>query len=294
MDVVDAQYHMFHQMDLERSVAAMNAVGIRSAVIDEFWYYVDGAPHPCDLLQAGVYRPTASGAQRAAALYPDRFCYLLRVNHNDSDVRTVVKLASANPNLRALRCDASTKGEIKKFAEGGYSEIFLAAADAGLPIFVLTYDNAALIERYLQEYPSVAVIIDHCGFMSHAEKFDSILQLAKFPNAHLKWAHARMIFGRGSYPYSHLSVPLRKAIDSFGAERIMWSADSTMATTGECWAEMLYYLRDGSLGLSNEEQEWILGRSARKALNWPAKKFVSPRAAEFEEIERNYRRGPAD
>jgi predicted TIM-barrel fold metal-dependent hydrolase len=103
-----------------------------------------------------------------------------------------------------------------------------------------------------------------------------------------------MIFGRGEYPFAHLAEPLRRAIDAFGAERVMWSGDSTVITTGESWAENLFYLRDSALGLSLDEQAWVLGRTVRTVLQWPAIVTPHPRQAEFEAIEAEYRHGPRE
>ncbi len=292
MDIVDSQHHMFHCMDIEQSLAAMDALGISGAVVDEFWHGATGAPEPCHRLSGGDYRPYAPGAERASALHPRRFCHLLRVRQQDPDAATMIRLARAHPGLKALRCDASTKDDVRLFADGAYDDIFAAAADTGLPVFVLTYDRPALIERYLTAFPSVPMILDHCGFMADARDYEIVLRLARYPNAFLKWCHARMIFGRGEWPYHHLAAPLRRAIDAFGAERILWASDSSMVTTGESWAEMLFYLRDSGCGLSAEEREWILGRATRTVLNWPAVAADNPRAAEFAAIEEEYRRGP--
>ena len=63
---------------------------------------------------------------------------------------------------------------------------------------------------------------------------------------------------------------LRQATDAFGAERIMWASDDTVARdhNGDAWAECLYDLLDAEQ-LSRPEKEWILGGAARTILDWP-------------------------
>jgi predicted TIM-barrel fold metal-dependent hydrolase len=216
----------------------------------------------------------------------------MRVNANDPDLKAVIKLASANLGFAALRCDTMLKVDVQLFADGGYSEIFAMAAELDLPVFVLAVDNAPLIERYLRAFPSVPIVVDHCGFMAKVEDFEAVLRLADHPNAYLKWGHPRMIFGRGSWPYPHLREPLRRAIHAFGAERIMWSSDITAVTTGETWGESLFSLRDSGSGLSAEEQSWILGRTARTVLRWPATEAIDPYAEERAGAEMRFRNGP--
>lgn len=292
MDIVDSQHHMFHIMGIEQSLAAMDAIGISGAVVDEYWHHEDVIPMPAHILPGGIYRPVLAGAKLASSLHPGRFCHLLRLHPEDPMLASVVRLERSHPGLRALRCDASTKPQLRKMGEGGYSELFSVAAEQGLPVFVLTYHHPELIERYLHQFPSLSIIIDHCGLVADGRQFDSVLRLAEFPNAYLKWGHARMIFGRGDWPYQHLAAPLRAACDAFGAERIMWAGDSSVVTTGESWAETLFYLRDAALGLSSHEQEWILGRTVRTVLDWPKIDVPNPRQAELEAIEAEYRHDP--
>ena len=279
-------------MGIEQSLAAMDSIGIAGAVVDEYWRHDGAVPMPAHVLPGGNYRPFVAGAELASSLHPRRFCHLLRLHAEDSELESIVRLARAHPGLRALRCDASNLAQLKKFSDGEYSRLFAVAAKHGLPVFVLTYHHAHLLERYLQEFPSLPLIIDHCGLIADPSQFDTVLRLGKFPNAYLKWGHARMIFGRGHWPYPHLAKPLRQAIDAFGANRIMWAGDSSVIATGESWAETLFYLRDAQLGLTGAEQEWMLGRTVRTLLDWPALDEPHPRQQEFAAIEAEYRHGP--
>jgi hypothetical protein len=49
----------------------------------------------------------------------------------------------------------------------------------------------------------------------------------------------------------------------------MWASDYTVSRSRQNWAESLFYLRHSPV-LSQSEKEWILGRTARKLLRWPA------------------------
>ena len=101
------------------------------------------------------------------------------------------------------------------------------------------------------------------------EYFDEVLKLATYPNVALKWSHAQGMFGELEYPSPGLIPHLRRAIDAFGADRIMWASDRGGNQTGESWEQLLHYLYDSD-GISEDEKAWIFGKSARKALNWPA------------------------
>jgi predicted TIM-barrel fold metal-dependent hydrolase len=269
MDIVDAQVHVFHKMSPEACLFAMDALGVRSVLIDEIWPgEADAASQPYQALPSGGHRPLAIGGRMASMQHPDRFKYLLRVNPNDPDLATTVRLAGEDPHCLALRAEV-WKPQVEAFAAGGYMPLFKAAADAGLPTFVLTFGQSALLEPYLDEVRDGRFVIDHLGLVKTQEAWDTVLRLAEHRNLSLKWAHAHRAFAAGDYPYAPLQSALRQAVDAYGAERVLWASDATMLVEGVSWADALFYVRECEL-LSRTEREWVLGRSARKLLNWPA------------------------
>lgn len=83
-----------------------------------------------------------------------------------------------------------------------------------------------------------------------------------------KQAWRTRLSGRRGYDQNEGARPfLCKTLDAFGTERIMWASDVTVNPTGETWAELLFAIKDNP-GLSAEEREYVLGRSARNWLNW--------------------------
>jgi predicted TIM-barrel fold metal-dependent hydrolase len=77
------------------------------------------------------------------------------------------------------------------------------------------------------------------------------------------------MFETPGYPGEGLWPIMRKAIDRFGAERLMWASDVSANQTGETWAELLFGVLANPY-LSPHERECILGRTIRKWLDWPA------------------------
>jgi hypothetical protein len=53
-----------------------------------------------------------------------------------------------------------------------------------------------------------------------------------------------------------------------GEHRLMWASDHTVSRYSYSWADALYFLRMPGV-LSEHEQEWVLGRTAREVLQWP-------------------------
>jgi L-fuconolactonase len=298
MDIVDTQVHLGPGGAAEK-LAAMDALGIASVLIDEWWggWWGTRPGEPAYRVGDGAIRTASPTAELASWTYPGRFSYLIRVDPNDPEIRSVVRFARDSSYARALRITTPLpRSALTAFAEGGYDSVFAAASEFGLPIFVSLLGHSELLRRYLEKFPAVKVIIDHCGMPPNLsmvptivhleglpdserywstlagapleESFDKVLRMADWPNVALKWAHAPSRLGAAGYP-NHAARPfLRKAIDAFGAERIMWASDVTVNPTGETWAELLYALKDNP-DLSASEREHILGGTARSWLDWP-------------------------
>jgi predicted TIM-barrel fold metal-dependent hydrolase len=286
MDIVDAQVHIGPGRIAE-TLAAMDALGIRSILVDEYWV---GSPNgePAHAVPDGAFRPVQPTAELAALTHPDRFSYLVRLDRNDREVTSVIRLARDAPHARALRIvPAMTRSETAAFAAGEYDGIFAAATQSGLPLFMFVPGLARVVARYADKFPDLKLIVDHCGIWSNSMRrsigggapplsreqqlaaFDEVMALAEHPNVALKWGHAPAMFETPGYPGEGLWPIMRKAIDRFGAERLMWASDVSANQTGETWAELLFGVLANPY-LSPHERECILGRTIRKWLDWPA------------------------
>jgi predicted TIM-barrel fold metal-dependent hydrolase len=289
MDIVDGQVHVGHG-EIEATLRAMDALGIRSLFIDELWGGKLGEGDPTHIqpgfrLPNGAWRTFSPTAEQASLLHPDRFSYLVRVDRKDPDLAALMRIIGSAPHARAVRVQPTwTMAEAGAFAEGAYDEIFALAGEHGLPVFLFMPGFAELLPRYLARFPQVTFVVDHCGMpfqqipfdRPEAERarvetpnyFDEVLKLADYPNAALKWAHAPARFGVPDYPFEPLRPFLRRAISAFGPERIMWASDNSVIPD-QTWSDLLHAIRDNP-ELTAEEKRWILGASARRILNWPS------------------------
>ncbi|MET0587956.1 MAG: amidohydrolase family protein [Novosphingobium sp.] len=286
MDIVDAQIHM-GPGGIEEVLAAMDALGIRSVLVDEYWLRnFNNEPH--HVLPGGGYRPLCPTAEIAAQLHPERFSWLLRVHRLDPEHKAIIRQVRDAPSGRALRIDPGMSPQERRlWAEGGYDHILSAAAEAGLPVFVFAPDNPAAFARAAQAFPSLSLIVDHCGVFSNSMRatigggaaalsegeqlalFNQVMALSDFPNIALKWGHASAMFETPAWPGKGLWPILRRTVSRFGPERVMWASDYSVNQRGESWAELLFGVR-GNPELTEAELQAVLGGSARALLNWPA------------------------
>ena len=260
----------------------MDALGITACLVDEFWGLETWGPGYT--LPNGTFRPTRPTVELAAALHPGRMAYVARVERLDPEAHALIRIAGDDPNARAVRMiPAVVEAEVEAFASGGYNSVFEEAQSSGMPVFLFIAGHVELLPQYLERFADVKFVVDHCGMPMEAgiagdpalhpgpnvPYFDEVLKLAQHPNVYLKWSHAQGMFGALDYPSPALIPHLRRAIDSFGAERIMWASDYGGNQTGETWSQLLHYLLDAQ-GVTDDEKSWLFGKTARAVLDWPA------------------------
>jgi predicted TIM-barrel fold metal-dependent hydrolase len=282
-DIVDAQLHI-EPGAIATTLAAMDALGITAALIDEYWVSRGLANEPHHLLAGSGVRPINPTAELATLLHPDRFAWLLRISRLDPEYGSIIRMVRDAPGGRALRIDPGMSLEdMRLWAEGGYDHVLGAAADWDLPIFVFAPDMPAGLARAARAFPTLRLCIDHCGLMGNSTRsaldrplltttqqmalFDRVCALADHPNVTLKWGHMSNAFDQPSWPGEALAPLLRRAVDAYGADRVFWASDYSANQRDESWAELLYGVRDCGV-LSEAERTAVLGGALRGWLGW--------------------------
>jgi predicted TIM-barrel fold metal-dependent hydrolase len=305
LEVIDAQVHLNQIVPdwrtapidsvIATGIQAMDAVGIDAVLIAESRGF-DAKMRPAlgPELPNGAIRAEFPFSERAVQLHPSRFGYLVRVDINDPELERIVGEVRRKPGALCMRIvPIPDTGEVASLERGEFEPLFAAAEHHGVPVFAWLPARSHLLVPYLRRFPKLQFIVDHCGVgvaplprgelpptlassmtPSRAERvaqLDRVFELAQFPNVALKWSHAPSLLSEQAYPFRDVLPLLRRAIDAFGVQRILWASDYTVARDqhGEAWAHSLYYLLDSDQLLLGEK-EWILGRSVRQALRWPA------------------------
>jgi L-fuconolactonase len=278
VDIVDAQVHVFHKHTEAQAIAAMDALGINSVVIDEVWTFeADETITPCRKFPNGAKRALTPLSQAATLKFPNRFSLLQRVGRDDPDLATLLAVLSATPGCRAVRIDGRDRSEQQALSDGGYDDLLRLARRYGFPVFILMVgpDVAATTRTISRRFSDVQFILDHCGRPASPRQWEEILSLGECPNLAMKWCHPHHYFDAGPYPFAGLREQLARAMASFGVHRMMWASDITADRSGVPWSDLLYTIRDDP-SLSMSEKAWVLGRTARTILKWDA---FAPEAA---------------
>jgi predicted TIM-barrel fold metal-dependent hydrolase len=164
---------------------------------------------------------------------------------------------------------AGTPGDPEKSLQSpGYDQLFEAAVKTGQSICPLTMpdghpDLVAICERH----PDTTVVIDHMTRMGERspindDEIATVCSMSKLPNVYVKISRLHAL---GDQPGNHddLLPMIRKVIDAFGPERLLWGSDAPYQVVSENYEDSLSVVRD-KLGLSDADRDQILFKTAEK------------------------------
>jgi predicted TIM-barrel fold metal-dependent hydrolase len=159
---------------------------------------------------------------------------------------------------------------------GTYDPLWAAAATHDVPIMLHVSGHVAEVGPVARRHRSLRLLIDHMGLHqppSHREErpfehLDDLLRLSEFPNVGVKISGVASL-SREPYPFADLWPPLHAVINAFGIERVAWGSDFTRLAEIVNYASSLFFILHSS-ELKEADKEWLLGRSIRSLLRWPA------------------------
>jgi len=302
IEIIDAQVHLnqlgpdWRTASIDSVIAtgiqAMDAVGIDRVLVGEAHGF-DSKFRPLgEELPNGAIRTAYPFSERAVELHPGRFTYHVVVDFTDPELDRLTAEVQTRPGANSMRIvPVPQTGAVDSLERGEFDVLFAAAERHQVPVFAWVPGRAHLLLPYIQKFPRLQFIVDHCGVGvaplrvgelpvtmqssltasrdDRVAELERVCDMAQHPNVSLKWCHAPGLLSEEDYPYRDVMPLLRQAIDAFGIERIMWASDYTIARdqNGNSWAQCLYYLLDSGQ-LSRTEKEWLFGGSVRRILNW--------------------------
>jgi L-fuconolactonase len=129
-----------------------------------------------------------------------------------------------------------------------------------------------------EKYPSINFVAGHLGLDVSPpvvgtvpdepfEKLPHVLGLARLQNLHLNLTGTPSM-SREPYPFRDIWPAVERAIEAYGADRVMWGSDYTRTAGLHSYWEATHYLRDLP-ALTEAERTKIYGATLRRVFNWP-------------------------
>lgn len=119
------------------------------------------------------------------------------------------------------------------------------------------------------KHPETSVVIDHfarIGMDGKIRERDvaALAGLAKRKNVTVKLS-AYYALGKKRPPYDYLTPMIRRLLDAYGPERLMWASDAPYQMTGEnTYEASLKFLRDELDFLDDGDREHLLRKTAQR------------------------------
>lgn len=247
----------WHATAADLTIAAMDAVGVGAAVL---------MPHHLDYAEAAVRR------------YPDRLAYVVRVDH--ATVAHADRLAelAKRPGLVAVRLIVTAPEDgpgLELLRDGRFEPLLRSARQLGLPVFVFISGALEEMHAIAGRHPDLRLIVDHLGVKQGPlmapdsppfARLPQLLELAAYPNVAVKFSGAPTLT-ESDYPFPDLWPHLRRVVDAFGPERLVWASDFVRCRPLRTYAELLDFLRYSD-ELTAAEKSLILAGNAKRLLEW--------------------------
>jgi predicted TIM-barrel fold metal-dependent hydrolase len=125
------------------------------------------------------------------------------------------------------------------------------------------------MDRMCEKYPDTPVVIDHFARIGisgqvEAKDLDNLCRLARHPNVSVKIS-AYYALGKKQAPYLDLLPMIRRLLDSFGPERLMWASDGPFQVVGgHEYGPSIDLIKEKADFLSDGDRAWLLAKTAEK------------------------------
>ncbi len=246
MTIVDGHVHvgLTKYVAVEVLLAQMQVAGIDRALLVQYGGCYDNAY-------------LASCRQR----YPGRFAALGAVDYRAADAPARIRTEIQTHGLAGMRISAAIEREEVWEAIGALGA--MASLTGGMEA-ITSPEMAARIQRF----PEATFRIEHMGWFPDVQStpddplYARLMEYAHFPNVVFTLS-GFYAFGK-RYPYPEIEPFVQRALECFGASRLMWGSDFPPVTRHETCEMTLALPRTWDF-VSAEDLTWILGGTA---LHW--------------------------
>lgn len=254
----NAKAHHGAEYTLAQALARMDASGVHRSILVPIGGWLTG--------------PTKNSySLAAAAQFPDRFAVMGQFDYDTPDPAKALKTWKQQPGMLGIR--RYFRASAGPIVNGNLDWFWAGLVENDIPFMSAAPNRMGAFAGVLQKFPTLRLIIDHAG----REPFDladetvwadlnDTLVLARYPNTAIK-VSSLPSFSSQPYPFPVLHAPLRQIYDSFGPQRMLWGSDITRLRWD--FDDNIRLFTEALPFLSQDDKEWIMGKSAARACGWP-------------------------
>lgn len=118
-----------------------------------------------------------------------------------------------------------------------------------------------------EKNPDTPVVIDHFARIGadgeiRDDDVKALCKLARYKHTHVKIS-AYYALGKKKPPHDELVPMIRKLLDAFGPQRLMWASDAPYQVQGvNTYKASIALVRDKMDNLTKQDREWLLAKTA--------------------------------
>jgi L-fuconolactonase len=221
------------------------------------------------LIQVIHYRWDNSYLASVLKQYPTKFQGVCRVNPEDPAAPDHLTGLTHEQGFRGVRLSPSATTEGDWIRGPLMSPLWRRCAQLKVPMTILAPvtrmpDLAPLIEQN----PDLTAVIDHMADspLDKPQELDLLIALARYPKVFVKISHMWSL-SKQPYPYSDALVQVKRLLQHFGAQRLMWGTDWPISLKDLTYAQAVALFRDHLGFLSPEDRQQILYKTVQRV--WP-------------------------
>lgn len=182
------------------------------------------------LIQMSYYATDNRYMLDMIARYKGTFSGVAIVDHHDPNVaRTMVELSHQGVRgfrLHPIQNDANTWPN-----DEGMARVWKTARENNLAVCpLINPSDIPIVDRMCELFPKTRVVIDHFARIGvsgtiEADRLDQLVRLSRFPEVFVKTS-AFYALGKKKAPYEDLGPMIKRLVDTFGPDRLMWASDN--------------------------------------------------------------------
>lgn len=219
------------------------------------------------LIQMSFYRFDNSYMLDMMDKHQGVFSGVAVIDENDRPAREMVKLAKQG--VRGFRIRPHDKTPDQWLAGDGMQAMWKAGAKHGLAMcHLIDAKHLGSVDKMCEQNPDTPVVIDHFARIGvdgkiREQDLAALCHLARHENVSVKIS-AYYALGKKQAPYTDLLPMIKRCIDAYGVERLMWASDGPFQVVdGHEYAPSFNLIKNADF-LSAGDKDWLLRRTAER------------------------------
>jgi predicted TIM-barrel fold metal-dependent hydrolase len=200
--------------------------------------------------------------------YQGVFSGVAVIDRDDRPRQKMLELARRG--VRGFRIGAGRRPADRWLDGDGMADMWKCGADEQLAMCPLINPQyLPAVDRMCRRFPDTPVVIDHFARIGIDGQFrkadlDNLCGLARHKNVHVK-VSAFSALGKKESPYLDLAPMIRRVLDAFGPERLMWATDGPWQMMGgHTYKDSIDLIRVRLDSLTDDDRQWLLRKTAQR------------------------------